>query len=533
MSYADLVIQNGPVLTMDERKRIVDAVAVKDGKIFTVGSKPEVTRLIGPMTEVIDLEGRALTPGLVDTHDHFLEHGIASAFIVDVRYPKARSIEEIVSIVAERVSEVEPGIWVFANVWDEALLEEHRYPTRWDLDPVSPENPVWLKRVFQMGVANSLALDLAGITRDTPDPPHGRIDKDEKGEPTGLVRGSARELIDQAIPEWSLEDREKAIRYACRDFHAQGFTAVIEPGLMSDQIEAFRSMHRKGELTIRTFIDVGVLYTCEQVRWAVDNYSVGGDDMLRIMGLKFLVDGGIGPRTALLYEPYEDVPGHTGAQVIPTGELREMTLMAHEAGFQVAVHAIGGKAIDLVMDAFEYAQTSFMRPDPRHQVIHCYFPSEAAVDKMLTLGVTLNTQTPFLYFLGDSFLEALGEERCSRCMPIRTLLDRGVPVATSHDATVTPPLSSVGLYSAVARRTIKGRVLGTDEAVSPYEALSLYATQAARHCFMEDKLGSIEVGKYADLAVWNFNPLDVEPERLLGWECLMTFVGGRRVFTRE
>jgi predicted amidohydrolase YtcJ len=387
---------------------------------------------------------------------------------------------------------------------------------------------VYIKRVFQMGVANTRALELAGVRRGTPDPEFGVIDRDGGGEPTGLLRGRATELVDAAIA-WPMEDKLRAIRRACADFHAVGFTTVIEPGLMRDDVEAFRESHRRGELTVRTLIQVGFLRSPEETRWAVENYSVGGDDTLRIIGLKMAVDGGVGPRTALFYEGYADRPEVHGVQSIEAGTLKEMVLMGHEKGFQVAVHAIGDKAIDVTVDAIEYAQRRSPRPDPRHQIVHCYFPTERALRQIVELGVMVNTQTPFLYFLGDSFLEALGPERCSACMPVKTLVERGIPVGISHDATVTPPLPNIGLYASVTRTTIKGRTLGTGEAVDAATALGFYTMPAALHTFMEDRIGSVEAGKYADLAVWNLNPLAVEPERLRDWRCLMTFVGGKLV----
>ncbi len=532
MSFADLVFKNGPVVTMDAKRRVADAMAVKGGRILAIGSEPEVKRLIGPTTEVIDLEGQALTPGLVNTHDHMLEQGISSAFVTDIRYPKARSIKDIQGIMEDRVREASPGQWVLGHAWDETLLDERRFPTRHDLDPFSPENPVYIKRVFQMGVANTKALEIAGITRDTPDPEFGTIERYEDGEPTGLLRGGAAKLVTDAI-EWTLEDKEKAIRQACTDYHSVGFTTLIEPGLLEENIEAYRSSHAKKELTIRTLIQVGFLRSLDEAHWAVENYAVGGDDMLRVVGLKMMVDGGVGPRTALFYEGYRDRPDVHGVQMIDQDELNEMVHLGHVNGFQVAIHAIGDKAIDMAVAAYDYAQVKTPRPEPRHQLVHCYFPSEEALGKIEKLGVMVNTQTPFIYFLGDSFLEALGAERCEECMPVKTLTERGIPVGISHDATVTQPLPNVGLYATVARKTIKGADLGTVEAVTVEEALSFYTDKAALHVFMEDRVGSIEVGKYADLAVWNFNPLDVEPEKLLEWECQMTFVGGRRVFTRE
>ena len=529
MSFADLVIQNGPIITMDPKRGIVDAVAVLDGKIIAVGSKPEVKRLIGPMTEVVDLYGRACTPGLVNTHDHFLEHGISSAFIVDIRYPKARSIKEIVELLEARIKESPKDQWVIAHVWDETLLEEKRFPTRYDLDAVSPDNPVYIKRVFQMGVANSRALELAGITKDTSDPEFGIIEKDANNEPTGLLRGWASPLVTDII-KWSHEDKLKAIQQACRDYHSVGFTTVIEPGLMSENIEAYRESHRRGELTHRVQVQVGFLRSLEETQWAVDNYVVGGDDMLRITGLKMAIDGGVGPRTALFYDGYLDRPDVYGNQMLSQEELNKMVELGHRNGFQIAIHAIGDKAIDITMDAYEYAQVTSPRPDPRHQIVHCYFPTEKAKRQLVDLGVMVNTQTPFFYFLGESFLEALGEERCSDCMPVKTLSELGIPVGISHDATVTQPLPNIGLYASVTRKTIKGNILGTKESVDTETALSFYTTSAARHCFMEDKIGSIEVGKYGDFAVWNFNPLTVESERLKDWRCLMTFVDGKKVY---
>ncbi len=530
MSFADLVLQNGPIITMDG-ERVVDAVAVKDGIIIAAGSKPEVTRLIGPMTEVVELDGRAVTPGLVNAHDHMLEHGISSHFVVNIRHPVAKSIEEMLEIIGERVKHVKPGKWVKAQNWDEALLEENRYPTRWDLDRVSPDDPVWARRVFQMCTVNSKALEIAGITKDTPDPEAGWIQRDENGEPTGVLRGTAQKLATDFIPEYDGGEIEEAIIQGCIDINEVGFTTVVEPGLMEDWINAYNRVYDKDKLTVRMLIQVGFLMNTEQVRWAIENYSVGGDDMLRIIGLKMAMDGGVGPRSAMFYEPYQDRgPDDLGVQLTDEEELKEMILMGHRAGFQVGVHAIGDRGVDLTLDAYEYAIKNYYRPGHQHQLIHGFFPSDEANKRIAELDMVINTQTPFLYLLGDSFIEARGLEACRKCMPIKTWQSMGIPVSTSHDATVTLPLPHIGIYGPVARRTLKGQSMGDEEAITVYDALKLYTTDAAKQCFMEDKIGSIEVGKYADLAVWNFNPFEVETEKLLGWRCQMTFLHGEKVY---
>ncbi len=530
MSYADLVIRGGAIITMDYSERVVEALAVKDGTFTAVGSKPEVKRLIGPMTEVIELNGMAVTPGLINSHDHMLEHGISSRFVVNIRHPRVKSIKEMLSVIGERVEKTQPRKWVKAQNWDEALLEENRYPTKHDLDKVSPDNPVWARRVFQMCTVNSKALEIAGITKDTEDPERGWIQRDASGEPTGVLRGHALHLIDEVIPSLNDAEIDEAIIQGCTEFNEAGFTTVIEPGLMTNWINAYKRVHKDNKLNIRTFIQVGFLQNMEDVKWAIDNYTVGGTDRLRITGLKMALDGGVGPRTAMFYDPYQDRgPHELGVQQMEAEELKEMVSMAHKAGFQVAIHAIGDRGIDISLDAYEEAIKKYPRPDARHQIVHAFFPTEEANQRIKDLGLIVNTQTPFLYLLGDSFIEARGLTASENCMPVKTWQSNGIPVGTSHDATVSLPLPHLGLYGAVARKTVKGQSMGEKEAVSIYDAMKMYTIDAAKHCFMEDKLGSIEVGKLADLAVWNFNPLEVEPERLLEWRCQMTFLQGQKI----
>jgi len=533
MAHADLLIRNGTVITLDPDNSVVESIAVKDGKVMATGSEEELSHLTGSRTEVMDMGGGTATPGLISTHDHFLQHGVSAQHILDVRYPKARSCRDIAQMIADRASETEEGKWIIATGWDETLLSERRFPNRWDIDHASPDNPVWLRRVFEMGVANSLALEAANITKDTPDPHFGSIDRSDEGEPTGLLRGMARNLVTRAIPPWTRDEMEAGLRRACNDFLAQGITTVVEPGILTPQLEAYRSLHAKGGLTVRVYALYGFLRNIAEVKKAVEEIEMGGDDVFRLIGLKMQEDGGIGPRTALLYEPYMSQPENRGMQLIPAEELEEMALLGHRAGFQVAIHAIGDRAIDVALDAFQHAQATSPRPDPRHQIVHCYFPSNDALRRLKELDVMVNTQAPFIYWLGDSFLTSLGEARCDACIPLRTMLQQGLTVANSHDTTVTPPHPQYGLYASVARKTIQGNTMGDHESITPLQALRTYTTLAARHVFMENKIGSLEPGKHADIAIWDHNPLEVPTEDLKDLQIQQTYVEGALRHQRE
>jgi predicted amidohydrolase YtcJ len=532
MESADLIFRNGKVITLDTKNNVAEALAIKDGRILATGTDEEIAEYAGERTEVKDLEGLTLTPGLISTHDHFLQYGLSAEFIIDIRYPKIRSCEGIASAIGERVRGAEAGKWILATGWDETLLDEKRFPNRWDLDTVSPGNPVWIRRVFQMGVANSKALEAAGITKETPDPLHGRIDRDDQGTPTGLLRGRAVDLVVDAIPAWTGEEMAQGLARACRDFNSRGITSVIEPGILINPLKAYRDFHKKGLLSVRSFIQYGFLRDEGDVEKALVQVEPGGDDLLRVIGLKFALDGGVGPRTALMYEPFLDQPDNTGTQLIPTEVLRRMTLRGHEAGFQIAIHAIGDKAIDITLDAYEHAQRSSPRNDPRHQIVHCYFPGEEALRKIVDLGVAVNTQAPFLYWLGDSFIESVGQERAARCIPLKTMMERGINVANSHDTTVTPPIPTIGLYSSVTRTTIRGDSMGEDESVTPLQAFQTYTTLASWHASMEEKIGSIEAGKYADLVIWDGDPLEVCVEGQREIEVETTLLAGRVVYSR-
>ncbi|MFQ6053216.1 MAG: amidohydrolase, partial [Candidatus Bathyarchaeia archaeon] len=516
---ADTVLRNGKIITVDDADCIAESVAVKYGRVARVGSDEEVEGLIHEGTEVIDLEGRAVTPGLISTHDHFLRYGLNARFGIDLWYPKVRSIADIVEAVERKVAETPKGEWVFGYGWDENLLEERRPPNRWDLDPVSQENPVYLGRVYQMVSANSLALKEAGVTRETPDPEYGRIYRDGNGEPTGVfltILPSANPFRD-VMPAFTTRQKEEAIVKACRDYNAEGMTMVVDPGVGKDEpddIVAYENVWMRGELTMRVYALYGFIRTVGEALDAARRVTTYGDDMFRLGGVKLSLDGGAVPKTALFYEPYAGEPENRGRTKWRREELAEAVQILHDAGLQCCIHAIGDEAIDWSIDAIEAAMERNPRPDPRHQIIHIYYPTPEAVDRVERLGIMANVQSTFIHFEGDTYVENLGEGRGECVKPLRTLVGKGIAVGNSQDYPSGPMPARLGLWAAVARETMGGRVICPDERLTVQEALRTYTIWAARHVFMEDRIGSIEVGKYADLVVWSEDPYTVPTERL-------------------
>lgn len=532
---ADMVLTNGKIITLDEKGTIAEAVAVKYGRIAKVGSDVEVSGLIRSRTEVIDLQGRAVTPGLISTHDHFLDYGLNARFGIDLWYPKVKSISDIVKAVEMKVRETPKGEWIIGYGWDENLLEEGRPPNRWDLDPVSPDNPVYLGRVYQMISVNSLALNIAGVTRDTPDPPYGRIYRDERGEPTGVfltILPSADPFL-SVMPKFSTSQKEEAIVKACSDYNAEGFTTVVDPGIGAtdpDDIVAYQRLANRGELTIRVYALYGFVRSVDEAKEAVRRVTIFGDDMFRIGGVKLSLDGGVVPKTAMFYEPYVGEPENRGRAKWRKEDLIEAVSILHDAGFQCCIHAIGDQAIDWAIDAFEEAMKRNPRPDPRHQVIHIYYPTAEAIERVRRLGLMANVQSVFIHFEGDTYLRNLGEGRGECVKPLKTLIGKGIPVGNSQDYPSGPVSAGLGLWAAVTRKTRSGRTICSRERITVEEALKTYTVWASRHIFMEDKIGSIEVGKYADMVVWKEDPYTIPEDKLKELKAFMTIVNGKIVY---
>ena len=535
----DLILTGGRVVTMDPDLPEATALAVKDGHILAVGGDVAIEELAGPGTQRFALGGRLTIPGIIDTHNHMISMGTV---LNEVQLYAARSIDEIKELVADRVRTSPPGAWILGRGWDESLLADKRFPNRHDLDEVAPNNPVVLDRVWNMLLANSAALQAADVGRHTPDPPAdalyaGRIERDERGDPTGIFRDRAKELIKRAVPVPTASDVEHAIRTACREFNAHGMTSICDPGLFSDEIHAYYNVLSAGDLTVRVGMCIAGwgFGTADQeatIETRVDSTGVAsgyGDPLLKFDVVKFMPDGGVGDRTALMFQPYLNEPNNCGQFVFSERDLFNHVDWCHDRGWSIDCHACGDRMIELVAKA--YAAAYERRPDARirHRLHHAYLPTPTALELMREYRIPALATIPFLTNLGESFVTSLGEDRASGIMPLRSYLDAGVPLALSSDAPVTTFNPFVGFYSAVTRKTVYGRTLGADERISREEALRLYTLDAARVTFEDDIKGSLTPGKLADIAVLDRDILTAPEDDLAGTRAALTMIGGRVV----
>jgi predicted amidohydrolase YtcJ len=536
---ADRVLVNARVLTM-ANDSIAEAVAIADGRIVAAGSDAEIRAIGGPGTVVEDLGGAVVLPGLIDAHNHLLMTG---QILQQIQLYDCRSIDDILDRVRAAVETSPPGTWLLGRGWDESLLAERRHPTRHDLDRVAPEHPVVIHRVWNRLVANSRAMELAGISRQTPDPPAdqpyaGAFERDSDGEPTGLFRDRAMELITSAVPAPTIDELVSAIKAACREYNRLGITAVSEPGLTPEQMRAFHEAELRGDLTVRTAMSIagwgfGTRREDGRIRDRMAGVGVMGgfgDDVLWIDGVKLMPDGGAGDGTARMYEPYEGEPDNFGTWTVPPDELVEHIQWAHDHGYAMDIHTCGDEAQDVAVQAFALAQERNPNPRLRHRVHHAYLPTEQALETMAKHQIPAVVSNPFLWSLGESYLTSIGPERAARMMPMRTYLNRGVPLAGSSDSPVATHNPWIGMASAITRTTVQGTELGPDERLAPEEALRMYTAGGAFVLHRETTLGTLEPGKLADLIVLDQDPRDLKSDELMSVETRATMVGGQWVY---
>jgi len=525
-----LVFYNGTIRTMDPVNPVVEAVLVgNDGRIRAVGSRAEVEASAGG-AERVDLQGQTLIPGFNDAHVHVQWLGLMLTRMVDATIVKAPTIDAIVELYRQRAVEREPGEWVTGGGYNENFLPEKRHVTRHDLDRASTQHPMSLTHTSgHVSVANSLALQIAGITRDTPDPQGGHIVRDDNGEPTGVLEETAMTLVMQHIPELTEAQMADAIRAAMAHELSLGITSATDPAVDPFHIKVYRQLEAAGKLTVR--INLLAERRNGDVIYPLPEKYVS--DTLRLDSVKFFADGGMTSATAAIREPYKEVGGH-GIMIYETEQLADLMWESHEAGFHIATHANGDIALDQVISVYEMVTDRKPVPKLRHRIEHLALPDPEHLQRLAKIGAMAATQTVFLPAMGPTYRRYMPDVYIPRAYGVRDMLDAGIDVALSTDAPVVPddnPL--IGLKAAVDRKDHAGVPLAANQAITMAEALYAYTMGGAILSGDQDNRGSITPGKWADLAILSGDPVTTPVDDLLSLHVEATYVGGQCVYRRS
>jgi predicted amidohydrolase YtcJ len=557
---AELVVVGARVHTGAAPRPDAQAVAIQGGRITAVGPAREIRALTGPRTEVLELPGATLLAGINDAHAHIAQWGASRPpLALDVSPRTVGSIAEIAEMVRAAAAAQPPGTWIRGFGWDVGFLAEctadpRRRLTRADLDAAAPDHPVILADFSIHAIwVNSKAIEIAGVTRDTPTPTGGDISRDAHGEPEGVFSEfAAQDLIQQHVPDLSREERRTAIAAATAELHRLGTTSVTDPALGpgggsgmlgTETLHAYEDMARDGELGLRVsalllFGGEGTV-TADAMRAGLETFRVDAPvgSRLRVGGIKIFADGIPPLHTAWLHEPYADAPTR-GSLVIPgddegarVAKLHELVRLAHAAGHQVGIHATGDAAIDATVAAFAAAVARHPREDTRHYVIHADLTYAATLRTMGAHGFGASSQPSIKTAAAHLSALLLGEERAAYQWPYRSMLDAGVPLVFSSDAPVVWPDWRQGVAAAVLRTSAaNGVVYGPEERITVQEAIAAYTTGGAWQDFAEDEKGTVEPGKVADLCVLGGDPFTADPAEIPEMPILATVLDGDPVY---
>jgi predicted amidohydrolase YtcJ len=525
---ADLAITGGNVITVNPAAPRAQAVAVKFGRILMVGNDSEIGPLIGAATKVIDGRGRTVIPGLNDAHCHALGLGGRGHFLVDCGPTLMKSLADIKRTIAGKGAVTPAGKWIVGYQYDDTKMVENRFLNRDDLDEVSPNHPVWIQHVGgHMSTTNSAALKMAGLTKDTPDPVGGKYGRDPiTGDLNGIVYETAQYQVNHFIPQPTVEEDREAIKWVCQYAHSLGLTSFTEASTSAPLFRAYQAAYGNGELTARVYLLLSVDNLDHMI--AIGLRTGLGDDMLRIGAIKIVGDGAIAGRTAYLSEPYSGSKDDFGILALTQEFLEERVMTAHKAGFQIGVHANGDKIINMTLDAYEKAMKAYPRPDPRHRLEHGTIVNPNIIARIKKLGVVVVPFGSYIYYHGEK-MKFYGQ-RISMMFAHGSFLKNGIVVGGSSDYTCAPfpPLS--GIQACVTRGSHAGEVLGAEQKISVEQALWVYTMGSAYASFEENKKGSIQSGKLADMTILGKDPMKVDPLSIKDIPITTTIVGGKIVY---
>lgn len=525
------IFYGGTVYTMDERTPRADAIAVRDGRVLAIGTDEELLALADAGAEKIDLGGRAVIPGFIDAHAHFIGY---AEFLGKVDLVGTCSLAEVQDRLREHLDRESTGHWMVGRGWDQNDWPDQTYPDRKALDEVSRDIPIYIKRICgHASVANSEALRIAGIDENTPDPPGGIIVRDARGNPTGLLFEEAKKLVESVIPPLTRDEKKALIGKAARECLSVGIVGVHEMGIDAEDLAIYEELFERGTFPLRitAYYDSdaeGLSPLFEKGPFA----AYGGN--LSVVGIKFYVDGSLGARSAALLEDYADDPGNRG--ILTADTLYEGVLRCHEGGFQAAIHAIGDRGVRTALDTYERVLKKAPRENARHRIEHAQVVSPADIGRFVELGVIPSMQ--FTHCTSDMpwAVDRLGERRIETAYAWQSFLDAGCRIPGGSDFPVESINPLLGLYAAVTRKDLSGEPpagWNSDQCLTIEGALAAFTIDAAYAAHQEGERGSISPGKFADFLVLSDDIMKIDPSGIPRVRVLMTVLSGEIAFRSE
>lgn len=531
---ADSIFYNGHVISVDEHDSIYEAIAISGNKILALGTTDEIEHFCGDDTLKVNLEGRSLIPGIIDSHVHTAIYGM-NANNLDMRPSNVSSIEDMKRLIKEAAKNTPKGQWIRGWGYNHMMLEEKRHPNKFDLDEVSPDHPVILTRVCaHISAHNSKSLEAAGITNDSSAPDGGEFER-ENGEVTGVMLENAHmEMMRVSTP--GKEEFLKGIETANGLLVAEGITSIHDSGgYGAPQMDAFQEAKELGILDIR--LNTMIFSFVRNTEFVHDFLNVGvhtgfGDEKLKLGPVKLMIDGSSSGPTAATLEPYTSNPDSNGIMSMEQDEINSIVLEAHKKGWQMTCHAVGDKAITAILDALEKAMTEYPRIDPRHRIEHCAMMNDKLFDRIKKLGIIPVPQPVFLYEFGDGYMINYGQERAYNMFPCGSFHKRGIIAAGSSDCPITFSNPFLNMYMAANRKTQTGQVINEEECMKIKDILRMFTINGAYASFEEEKKGSLKPGKLADIAVLDRNLYETPKEELKDIKVDLTMIDGRVVYKR-
>jgi len=529
---ADLIITNAKIWTVDKSLPTAQAVAILGDRIVAVGANTEIDAWRAPHTHVIDAGSKLLLPGFNDAHVHFVSGGMQ---LDNIQLNDATTPEEFARRIGERARVTAKGEWIVGGNWDETKWNPPDMPTKELIDAVTPDTPVFVSRYDgHMGLANSVALRLAGINAKTPDPPGGTLVRDAEGNPTGALKDAATDYLDKVIPPLSHDQRVKIVKRALAYAASVGVTSVQHLVASYDDIAVYSELLQRDELTARIYAAPSITHVDELAKLGIGR-AFGGP-YLRIGALKAFADGSLGSGTAYFYEPFLKQGNNRGLlsdEMHPISLMRDRYMKADAAGLQICTHAIGDEGISTILDLYSEVIKKHGESDRRLRIEHAQHMAAKDFEHFAQLHVIASVQ-PYHAIDDGRFAEShIGHDRASRTYAFRTFLDHGVRLAFGTDWEVAPLDPLLTVYAAVTRATLDGKNPNgwfPEQKLSVAEAIEAYTMGSAYAEFQEKEKGSITPGKLADMVLLSDDIFSIEPEKIRDVRVLKTFVGGRLVF---